>query len=127
MGKYGQAARIAVQLLASDGETSPRVAWNKATSEVFPGSPSSQAKGCPRDAFLAACEMGLVRTVAPGTYTRSIRNKGYAERAVALLRSDPALAGDEKGLWQLACGDSGKAPNSQMDVVIALFNEGFIR
>jgi hypothetical protein len=127
MGKYGQAAEIAAKLLAGRTALSPRAAWVATVTQLFPHSVSSQTKGCPRDSFLAICELGVLRNVAPGTYTRSVKNKGYAIRALTALRRDSALSKDETRLWQIATKGAQKAPNSQMDVVATLFRNGFIR
>ena len=126
MGKYGEAAIGAAHLLAKNKTMSPRSAWVAAVQDVFPSSESSRSKGCPRDAFLALCGLGAVRNVIAGTYTRSIKNRAYVERALAAIRSDPSLADDEKGLWLIAVGDQKKAHNSQMDVVCTLFLNGYI-
>jgi len=125
MGKYGEAAEFAAQLLAKQSTMLPTTAWELAVTRVFPKSKSSRAKGCPRDSFLALCQTGVVKNVAPGTYTRSIKNKGYVERALDALRSNPAL--DERGLWQIVTDGADKVPNRQMDVVTTLFRNGFIR
>lgn len=127
MGKYGTAAEIAVQLLAKQSAMPPRTAWDEAVTRVFPESRSSQKKGCPRDSFLALCEMGIVQNVLPEAYTRSKKNKSYVVRAMDALRSNPALSTDKEGLWQIVTDRAGKVPNSQMDVVTTLFQKGFIR
>ncbi len=127
MGKYGQVAEIAAQSLVKKGAGNPRAAWDSAVARVFPESRSSQAKGCPRDSFLALCEMGAVKNIAPGAYTRSIKNKSYVIKALDALRSSPALSRDEKGLWKLVTDGAEKAPNGQMDVVTSLWRKGFIK
>ncbi len=127
MGKYGQAAEIAAQLLAKQTTVSPRTAWDSAVARVFPENRSLRTKGCPRNSFLGLCEMGVVKNVVPGIYTRSIKNKGYAVRALAALRDNPALSEDERGLWRIVTDGAEKAPNHQMDVVTTLFRKGFIR
>ncbi len=129
MGKYGMAAEIAARLLANakPSALSPKAAWDTAVARVFPESSSSQKKGCPQDSFLALCGMGVVKNVAPGSYTRSIKNKAYVERALDALRKRPALAADEKILWQIATSRADKSPNHQMDVVTTLFRQGFVK
>jgi hypothetical protein len=124
--KYGKAAVRATQLILSGDALSPPTAWAKAVREVFQGSASSQEKGCPRSAYLGLCESGLIRDVEPGSYTRSILNKRYAVRAVALLRAQPALAADPVGLWRRVVGGETKQPNNQIDVVIALWRAGLL-
>lgn len=127
MGKYGTAAEIAAGLLAEQYTTLPRAAWKSAVGRVFPDSKSSQNKGCPRDSFLALCGMGVVKDVAAGDYTRSIKNKGYVERALDAIRLNPALVTDETSLWRVATNHVEKTPNHQMDVLTTLFRKGFVK
>ena len=127
MSKHGAAAEIAVSLIAQDNSLAPGDAWKRAVAQVFPGSRSSREKPCPRDSFLTLCETGAVRHVAPGTYTRSVKNRRYVTLALDALRSDPALAGDQKGLWEVATEGAGTRPNGQIDVLLALWRRGLVR
>jgi hypothetical protein len=126
MPNYGQAAILARKFLVEGRVQSPEEAWEKATAAIFPDSNSSQEKSCPKAAFLGLCEEGLVRGVSPGQSTSSRENKGYAVKAVWLLKSDPALAADENLLWSKVIDGAGKAPNLQMDVVMSLWSNDLI-
>jgi hypothetical protein len=123
MGKYGRAAIRAAELWRLGIAQSPQEAWDLAVVEVFP-TPSSQDKACPKGAFLGLCEAGLVDGIDAGSYTSSQDNKRYAIDAVGKLRTTPSLANDAGELWRKVAGE--KRPNSQMDVVIALWNAGLI-
>ena len=125
MPKYGKAAVRALAIYRG-GVASPRDAWNDAVEKIFLGSKSSQEKGCPRDAFLGLCEEGLVCDVPHGKYTRSKDNKRYAVDAVNILRNGPCLAKDITTLWNKVLGGQIKAHNGQMDVVVALWQNGDI-
>lgn len=127
MGKYGKAAVLASQILVRPKTMTPREAWNTAVAHVFPDSESSQTKGCPRDTFLALCEIGLLENVPPGSYTKSVKNKSYASRAIASLRVNPQLIEDEKGLWQIVTDGANKASNYQMDVVTTIWRQNLVR
>lgn len=127
MGRYGEVAIRAVGLMLWEPATSPSEAWSSAAVRVFPDRPSSQSKGCPKGAFLGLCEEGVVAGVSPGVYTRSKLNKGYALRALAALRQSPRLGGDQRRLWQIATGDNDVTPNSQMDVLTALWTARLVR
>jgi hypothetical protein len=70
--------------------------------------------------------MGVIKNVVPGAYTRSVKNKSYVVRALDILRSNPLLASDEMGLWQIVTQGTAISPNSQMDVVTTLWREGII-
>lgn len=127
MAKYGKAAEIAARLLANQHEVDPRYAWKRAVAQVFPDSPSSRDKGCPRDSFLALCAAGAVKAVPTGSYTRSVKNRGYMERALAAVRTNSGLLQDQEQLWQLATADSGIRPNCQIEVLATLWDAGLIR
>jgi len=126
MAKYGDAAVYATKLYLSGNANLPDDAWTEAVKMIFPDSPSSQKKGCPKGAYLGLCEEGLVKGVPPINYTRSKKNKGYAVEAVRLLKCEPDLAKDENLLWFMVMKGEEKAHNSQMDVVITLWNHGLI-
>jgi len=98
-----------------------------AAARVFPDNQSSQDKGCPRDAFLALCGLGVVAGVPPGNYTRSVKNRGYAVRAMAALRANLAPCDDEKRLCLVVISGADKVPNGQMDVVTTLWRRQLIR
>lgn len=98
--------------------------WTRAAKEVFE-TKSSQDKGCPKGTFLGLCEEGLVKGIPKGNYTKSEKNKSYALKAVGILKSNPNNTFTPKELWdKLALGD--KRSNSQMDVVLALWENGLI-
>lgn len=65
--------------------------------------------------------------VAPGSYTRSVLNKGYALRALGALRRSPTLAADKGELWRTATNGQEIESNSQMEVVTALWKAGLLR
>ena len=50
MNKYAQVALIAAERIKNG--MPPRAAWEKASCEVFPKGSDSQAKSCPKNAFL---------------------------------------------------------------------------
>ena len=129
MGQFGQASVDAVHKLRKSKGKKPSDAWDQAVSS-FPA--SSQNKSCPHDAFLGLCEVGMVRGVVSGKYTRSRKNKKYAVKAANMLKANPSLVSlGEIGLWQKvmkSLGEPvGKVHNQQMDVVLMLFHNGLIK
>ncbi len=124
MGKYGQTAEMATALLVSNKVDNPKEAWELAVSQVFPDSESSRSKSCPKNSFLGLCEDGYIIGAEAGSYTHSKKNKDYAIKAVKLLNSNPTL--NEKDLWKLVIDGADKQHNSQMDVVITLWNNKLI-
>jgi hypothetical protein len=100
--------------------------WSQSAKEVFPNSKSSQEKSCPKGTFLGLCEEGLVKGIPKGNYTKSVKNKEYALKAVEILKQNTQTTFSPKVLWeQLELGD--KRSNSQMDVVLALWEADLIK
>jgi hypothetical protein len=117
MNKYAQTALKAVQNYK--GNNSISEIYERAAIEIF-DTKSSQEKGCPKGTFLGLCEEGLVKGVPKGNYTKSIKNKEYALKAIEILKRAATKRFTPKELWsELNLG--GKNSNSQMDVVLALW------
>lgn len=93
---------------------------------MFGAGTASQAKGCPRDAFLGLCEEGLIKGIPPGKYCHSVKNKKYAMSALGLIRKNATLLKQPARLWELVMQGESKVHNSQMDVVIALWESELI-
>ena len=106
-------------------------AWSrKWVKNEFPASLRSQDKNCPKNAFLGLCEEGLVKGIPRGKYTKSVQNKLYAITAVEFLKEWRNSSLSPIDLWPAVLRklneDSEKRHNSQMNVVLALWNEGLI-
>jgi hypothetical protein len=122
MNKYGLTALKSVQNFI-DSYSIIEI-WFQSAKEVF-DTKSSQEKGCPKNTFLGLCEEGLVKGIPKGNYTKSVKNKEYAIRAVAILKQNTQTTFSPKELWEkLELGD--KSSNSQMDVILALWEHGLI-
>jgi len=127
MGKYGETAIRATELLRKGKFDSPLAAWQAAAREFFPGKLESQKKSCPKSAFLGLCEEGVVIGIEAGSYCRSADNKSYALQALRLLAIEPSLAGDGPiALWSRVMNGCEKVHNSQMDVVLTLWSARLI-
>ena len=126
MSDYGKAAHRAVQLYTTGLADSPQDAWAQATTEIFGSDTPSQSKGCPKCAFLGLCEEGLVKGIPGGNYTRSVKNKGYAVDAVAILKRHTMFAESAADLWDVVMKGESKEHNHQMDVVISLWENGLL-
>ncbi len=131
MGKYGEAAVRTVHYLNEHKHDNPIKAWNEMTIEIFGKGNASQTKGCPKNTFLGLCEEGLLEGIPSGNYTNSKKNKGYGLKAVKILldsNTDKDIKHiKQRTLWKEVIGDQEIKYNSQMDVVLALWNEGMIR
>lgn len=125
---YGKIAVIATDKIVLN-RNSPSDAWNKAAVENFAAGSASTLKACPKNAFLGLCEAGLVKGVKAERYTRSDWNKKYALKAVELLKTYQKVCTPSQ-LWKDVLNhldlNQNKAHNSQMHVVLALWNEGYI-
>lgn len=93
--------------------------------EYYPIQKPSRVKGCPRNAFLGLSEEGLIIGIPAGDYgvRKGNVNKRYAVDAAALLQAGGEP--DKKQLWAVVA-DAKKAPNHQMDIVLALLREGML-
>lgn len=125
MGKYGEVSYLAVQAIMKNGKLRPRQAWAEAAEKIFGEGNTSAKKGCPGSAFLGLCEAGMVREIPKGKYTRATKNKEYALKAAALLKADPSLARNASELWRRITNNEVNH-NSQMDVVITLWNKDLL-
>ena len=117
--KYGIIA-VEAACAASHG-VDPLTAWQVSAAKIFSDSPASEHKGCPKSAFLGLAELGEIAGVKPGKYTKSIDNKRYAKDALALLRENDSFSKDPLILWKRVMCGVDKSHNSQMEVVIALW------
>ena len=123
MSNYNEYGVVAIEAAKEKG--SPKDNWLKEVQKAFFDSKSSQEKGCPKNTFLGLCEEGLVNGIPKGNYTKSIKNKKYAIKAVTVLKQNTQTTFSPKELWdKLELGD--KRSNSQMDVLLALWEHGLI-
>ena len=116
--------------LAGDKKVNPVDAWERCAKNEYPNKPLSEKKGCPKNAFLGLCAEGYVKGVAAGNYTSSVDNKRYARNAIEVLVTNKNRKFNAVELWREILKketDKTKTHNSQMSVVIALWENGFIK
>ncbi len=122
MHKYGQIALKTAQNY-NDSYSITEI-YARVAKEVFI-TKSSQEKGCLKNTFLGLCEEGLVKGIPKGNYTKSVKNKEYALKAIEILKQNTQTTFSAKELWQkLELGD--KSHNSQMNVILALWENELI-
>jgi hypothetical protein len=129
IGQYGIVAARAAQLLEQKNEANPEEAWIKAAKEKIRKSEKSREKSCPKLAFVGLCEKGLVQGFEGNPEATPNRlNKAYAIRAVEILQLYGNMNKDE--LWDIVTDEFGKIGlrhNGQMDVVVTLWENGWIK
>ena len=128
MGQYGRTAVYATKCFIQGKFSTLRDAWDFAVAQ-HSDKTSSQVKPCPREAYLALCESGLVKGVPArndGVPTNSLNGR-YAVQAYHLLKADPKLASDKKALWNLIRDRTAENENGQMDVVLAMLSAGQLK
>ena len=113
-----------VEKILDNHEKPSSEGW-KNTSKELDFSESMIHKGCPRNAFLGLCSAGLIKNISKGSYTKSILNKNYAEKAIDILKKNPELVENPLDLWNQIQTET-KKHNGQMDVVCALWKNGLI-
>jgi len=110
---------------------SPQHAWERAVKIQFPDSRSSREKGCPKNIFLAICEEGKIKNIPPGKYTISKLNKQYALKAIEILGIYHGKEITPSDLWHKVLealnANNNKSHNSQMKIVLALWNTSLIK
>jgi len=125
MNKYGMAAIEAANELRKNRNVTPNEAWEDSTLRIF-GNTSSQSKGCPKSTFLGLCELGLIKGVTKGEFTRSKKNKEYARKSVEFIRSSDIKVFTVMQLWEKVNEGRVVKHNCQMDVVLALYENGML-
>ncbi len=125
MNKYAQAAIKATKYYKT--KKNPIDSWEAAVNEIFE-TKSSREKGCPKSTFLSLCEVGAVKSIPKGNYAPRVKeNKVYALKALEILnnRNNKPEFINAIELWKLV-QNQDKKYNSQMDVILALWNNGLI-
>jgi hypothetical protein len=121
--KYG---RIAVEAAARcrSGDAA-EAAWKSAAAVVFPDQPASRSKGCPKCAFEGLVEAGRIVGVSRSSdLPPRTHNAEYAVTAADILAATPGRKYTPPALWREVMAGEEKRHNGQMDVVLALWENG---
>jgi hypothetical protein len=127
MSVYGKTAVKAVELFANTHDI--QKAWTEAV-QIFTNSHSARMKGCPKNAFCGLCRAGLIKGISVQSLQKEeSKNAEYAIIAVNLLKEDASWANKKTACWEKIQEIIGevKKHNSQLDVVISLWNKGLIQ
>jgi hypothetical protein len=82
---YGVVAVVAVD--GKNKKSNPSESWDEARKDFFEFI-SSREKQCPKNTSLGLCEEVLVNGIPKGSYTKSVKNKKFAIRAVEILKQN---------------------------------------
>ncbi|MGL5149099.1 MAG: DUF6979 family protein [Clostridium sp.] len=85
---------------------------------------SSIKKVCSRLAFIGLCENNLIKGIEIKNSDKESLNKNCAVKAVKILKNDNRHY-TSKELWE-EIGNKDKKHNSQMNIVLALWEKGMI-
>jgi hypothetical protein len=128
MGQYGRAAVYATKCFLQGKFSTLRDAWDFAVAQ-HSDKISSQVKACPREAYLALCDAGLVKGVVArngGIPTNTV-NGQYAVEAYRLLKENPNLASDKEALWDAIPDRTATYENGQLDVLLMMYAAGQLK
>lgn len=85
---------------------------------------ASIKKVCPRLAFIGLCENNLIKGIEIKNSNKESLNKNYVIEAVKVLKNDERNY-TSKELWE-EIGNKDKKHNSQMNIVLALWEKGMV-
>jgi hypothetical protein len=134
MAVFGNAAVDAVHIIQNGKAKCPINAWHIAIGNM-PVAESTKEKGCPKNTFLGLCEDGYFAGIGIpcGNYinsTKDKKNKEYGIQGVKLLRRYPEMALNKSKLWRKVLEELNenpkKTPESQMDVVVTLWENDLL-
>lgn len=128
MNKYVKVAlEVAEELQSMEKEEQKKIDLGDLWKEKCKENEFKEAsikKGCPRLAFIGLCEKNLIKDIEIKNSNKESLNKNYAIEAVKVLKNDKRNY-TSKELWE-KIGNKDKKHNSQMNIVLALWEKGMI-
>lgn len=128
MNKYAKVAiEVAEELQSMKKEEQKKIDLGDLWKEKCKENEFKEAsikKGCPRLAFIGLCENNLIKDIEVKNSNKESLNKNYVVEAVKVLKNDKRNYTSKK-LWE-EIGNKDKKHNSQMDIVLALWEKGMI-
>lgn len=128
MNKYAKVAiEVAEELQSMKKEEQKKINLGDLWKEKCKENEFKEAsikKGCPRLAFIGLCENNLIKDIEVKNSNKDSLNKNYAVEAVRVLKNDKRNY-TSKELWE-EIGNKDKKHNSQMNIVLALWEKGMI-
>ncbi|XMB85489.1 hypothetical protein RJG79_08665 [Mycoplasmatota bacterium WC44] len=103
--------------------------WISTCDDLYPGMNKGD-KGCPKTTFIGLCERGYVKGVLGDVSYSVKKNKQYGWEACNLIKEDETIVNSKTLLWKQIMSILGepitKKQNSQMDVVVSLYENGLL-
>lgn len=128
MNKYAKVAiEVAEELQSMKKEEQKKIDLGDLWKEKCKENEFKEAsikKGCPRLAFIGLCENNLIKGIEIKNSDKESLNKNYAVEAVKVLKNNKKNY-TPKELWK-EIGNKDKKHNSQMDIILALWEKGMI-
>lgn len=128
MNKYAKVAiEVAEELKNMKKEEQKKIDLGDLWKEKCKENEFKQAsikKGCPRLTFIGLCENNLIKGIEIKNSDKESLNKNYAVEAVKVLKNNKKNY-TPKELWK-EIGNKDKKHNSQMDIILALWEKGMI-
>lgn len=128
MNKYAKVAiEVAEELQSMKKEEQKKINLGDLWKEKCKENEFKEAsikKGCPRLAFIGLCENNLIKDIEIKNSNKESLNKNYAVEAVKVLKNNKRDY-TSKELWE-EIGNKDKKHNSQMNIVLALWEKGMI-
>jgi len=131
MTNYEAITLKAVKILSEKQTSSFEEVWKKSGKELDLEE-SIWKKGCPKNAFIGVCEMGLIKGIQGIPNVELSKNGKYAVTALRLIIKNPQLYTNMSGpdLWREVLKEchleTSKNYNQQMAVVLTLWNNNKI-
>ncbi|MGL4874466.1 MAG: DUF6979 family protein [Cetobacterium sp.] len=129
MNKYAKIAiEVAEELQGMEKEKQKEINLGNLWKEKCKENEFKEAsikKGCPRLAFVGLCENNLIKDIEVKNSDKESLNKNYAVEAVKVLKNNNNRHYTSKELWE-EIGNKDKKHNSQMNIVLALWEKGMI-
>lgn len=128
MNKYAKVAiEVAEELQSMEKEEQKKIDLGDLWKEKCKKNEFKEAsikKGCPRLAFIGLCENNLIKDIEVKNSNKESLNKNYAIEATKVLKNNKRNY-TSKELWE-EIGNKDKKHNSQMNIVLALWEKGMI-
>ena len=127
MTQYEKTTLKAVEILQKDNTKSYSSAWKEAASIIIQNI-NSRNKPCPGCAFVALCQLGVVKGVSANENFTEYNgvNMNYMRDALDLISKDRTLIKSKSKLWSKIPNTSDSIA-SRLDSLVALYKNNMLK